>query len=183
MNLAYDADRFVRISNRFSYGGADFPFRSFGHIAPDFSEDNLLRDYVPYLFDLDAARREMALSAYDHNGDGVCDDPACDKVFALDTLGRAEPHTEQVWIDGLRQIGITLEIRRIPQHNNRFYEISADPTRKIALNLGTFWFGDYPSISNFFPDQFRAEGIGHLPFGNVSLIGARPDELEAWGTT
>ena len=181
VNLAYDADRFVRISNRFSYGGVDFPFRSFGHIAPDFSEDNLLRDYAPYQFDVDAARREMALSAYDHNGDGVCDDPACDKVFALDALGRAEPHTEHVWIDGLRQIGITLEIHRIPQGNYRFYEISADPTRKIALNLGTFWFGDYPSISSFFPDHFRAKGIGHLPFGNVSLIGATPDRLEAWG--
>jgi ABC-type transport system substrate-binding protein len=179
VNYAYDADRFVRISNRISFENGAFPFRSFGHIAPDGLEVNLLRDYAPYPFDMDAARHAMALSTYDRNDDGVCDDPACKHVFALDLANSRQ--TEQVWIDGLKQIGITLEIHRISTDNNRFSEISADPTRKIALNLGAYRFFDYPNLSTFFPEQFGDAGIGKIPFGNYSLVGARSGELQSWG--
>jgi peptide/nickel transport system substrate-binding protein len=185
VNLAYDAERWVEISNRGSYETGEFPFRAFRHIAPDSFEANLLRGSDPYPFDLDAAREEMALSSYDRDGDGVCDDPSCHHVFALDTDVGPEPRTERVWIDGLKRIGIMLEIRRVPERHprvHRFLELSANPTRRIALNLGTYWFGEFPVPgSRFFQPQFQADGIGATPYGNVSLIGARSDQLEAWG--
>jgi ABC-type transport system substrate-binding protein len=181
VNLAFDDEEWVRIANETGSEQLGWiAFTPFGHIAPDGTEASLLRGYDPYPFDPAAARDEMALSAYDGDGDGVCDYPACDHVFALDTDFGIEAEAERAWIEGLSQIGITLEIRRIP-NVFRFLEISADPSRKIALNLGTFWYADYPNPSTFFPTQFRADGIGLYPLGNVSLVGARPDQLEAWG--
>lgn len=183
VNFAYDAERYVRISNRGTYQGGSFPFTTFGHIAPDGTEAGLLHGYDPYPFDLDSARREMALSSYDRNGDGVCDDPSCHGVFALDTAGGPEAQTERVWINGLRKVGITLAIRRVPNHPgaSRYLKISADPSRKVALNLGTYWIGDYPNASSFFTHLFGVDGIGATPFGNVSLVGAAPSQLEGWG--
>ena len=45
-------------------------------------ENNLLADYDPYQTpnasgDVEKAKEEMALSAYDTDGDGVCDAPEC----------------------------------------------------------------------------------------------------------
>ena len=180
VNLAYDADRWVGISNEATNEAGYFPFRAFGHVAPDGIESGMLRGYDPYPFDIDAARKEMALSTYDRDGDGVCDHPSCDQVFTVNTDFGFERQSEQVWIDGLMAIGITLRIEHIA-NLFRYLELSADPSRKIALNLGTYWFADYPNATTFFIDHFRADGIAAVPFGNVSLVGARPEQLKRWG--
>lgn len=180
VNLAYDAQKWIAISNEAPNEAGYFPFRTFGHLAPDGTEAGMLRDYDPYPFDLDAAREEMALSAYDRDGDGVCDHPSCDQVFTVNTDLGFERQSEQVWIDGLMAIGITLRIEHIADIG-RYFEVSADPSRRIGLNLGTLWFADYPNATTFFIDHFRADGIGAVPFGNVSLVGARPEQLERWG--
>ena len=146
-----------------------------------FSEDNLLRDYAPYPFDLDAARREMALSAYDRNGDGVCDDPACDKVFALDSLGKGRAQTEQVWIDGLKQIGITLEIHRIPQTTTG--SLKSRPTQR-GRSPST-WERTGSSTTRASRPSSRISsaprGSATSPSGTSRSWEHAPDELEAWG--
>lgn len=183
VNLAYDDQRWIAISNEAPNEAGYFPFRTFGHLAPDGTEAGLLRGYDPFTFNIDAARQEMALSAYDRDADGVCDHPSCDRVFTVDTDLGFERQSEQVWIDGLEAIGITLRISHIADLA-RYVEVSTDPSRKIALNLGTFWFAEYPNATRFFIDHFRADGIGAVSFpstGNVSLVGARPEQLEGWG--
>jgi ABC-type transport system substrate-binding protein len=179
VNLAYDAERWTRIANRHLEG---VHFRIVGHLAPDGTQAGLLRDYRPYTFDLEAAREEMARSRYDEDGDGVCDDPVCTDVFALETGFGFERFSDRVWVDGLGEIGISLNIERIPSpgHLDRYIDMSRDPSQKIALNLGTYWQADYPNASAW-GTIFTAEGIGGPIFGNVSLVGASPEQLERWG--
>ena len=180
VNLAYDADRWTRIANRHLGTEGDVRLGTFGHLAPDGTEANLLRGYRPYPFDLKAAREEMARSRYDKNGDGVCDAPVCRNVFTLETDLGFERFSDKVWAEGLRKIGITLNIQRIRDFN-RYNELSLDPSKRIPLNLGTSWTADYPNASALFGTLFTAEGIGGHLFGNVSLVGASPDQLKGWG--
>jgi ABC-type transport system substrate-binding protein len=180
VSLAYDAQRWTRIANR-HFG--TYSFGIAGHLAPDGTLANLLQGYRPFPFDLGAAHEEMARSRYDDDGDGLCDDPACREIFALETDYGFERFADRVWIDGLREIGLTLDIRRI-RNADRYAELSRDATRHVALNLGTYWNADYPNPSALFGSSFRAEGIGGgvgSSIGNVSLVGARPAQLDRWG--
>ena len=132
VNLAYEADRWIRVANRH----ADFfGFGPLGHVAPDATEDDLLRGERLYPFDPAAAREEMARSRYDGNRDGICDDPACKDVFALETDTGFEKFADRVWVEDLKAIGITLDIRRVA-HTDKYTQMSLDPTTKVALNLG-----------------------------------------------
>ena len=181
VNLAYDADRWARIGSRhLDLSGGDFGFGTFGHLAPDGIEADLLRGERLYPFDVAAAHAEMARSGYDGNGDGVCDNPACRHIFALETDTGFEKFTDRVWVEGLKQIGITLDIHRIGDLDT-YNQMSLDPSRRIPLNLGAFWLADYPNASVMFTTLFTAEGIGGVSQGNESLVGARPDQLERWG--
>jgi peptide/nickel transport system substrate-binding protein len=180
VNLAYDAERWTRVANRYLQNGFQMG-TIVGHLAPDGTQAALLRGYRPYPFDLEAAHEEMARSRYDEDGDGVCDHPACGDVFALETGYGFEWFSDRVWLDGLRKIGITLNIRHITwRHLDRYIEMSRDPSLKVALNLGTYWQADYPNASAW-GTIFTAEGIDGPYFGNVSLVGARPGQLERWG--
>ena len=85
-------------------------------MAPDATEDDLLRGERLYPFDPAAAREEMARSRYDENRDGICDDPACKDVFALETDTGFEKFADRVWVEDLKAIGITLDIRRVADH-------------------------------------------------------------------
>ena len=85
-----------------------------------------------------------------------------------------------MWVEGLKQIGITLDIRRIADPD-KYNQMSLDPSRRIALNLGAFWLADYPNASVCSRPCFTAEGIGGVSHGNESLVGARPDQLAEVG--
>ncbi len=188
-NLAYDADRWLRVANRHYDGGLGFG--PLGHIAPDKTEDDLLRDQRLYPFDPAAARAEMARSRYDGNGDGICDDPACKDVFTLETDSGFEKFADRVWVKDLKAIGITLDIRRVANYN-KYTQMSLDPTARIALNLGGFSVADYPNASNLFANLFTSEGVREAsipssrnylnnPNGNESLVGVSADDLKRWG--
>lgn len=177
VNLAYEADRWIRVANRH----ADlFGFGPLGHVAPDATEDDLLRGERLYPFDPAAAREEMARSRYDENRDGICDDPACKDVFALETDTGFEKFADRVWVEDLKAIGITLDIRRVA-HTDKYTQMSLDPTTKVALNLGGAWTADYPNASNLFVTLFTSEGIGGRVYGNESLVGVSPHDLRRWG--
>ena len=58
-------------------------------------QDNLLADYDPYATpnsagDVTAAQAEIAQSAYDTDGDGVCDAPECSNILAA--TDEADPY-------------------------------------------------------------------------------------------
>lgn len=178
VNLAYDNDRFIRVANRHWF----LQFQPFGHVAPDATEDNLLRDQRTYPFDPAAAREEMARSRYDGNRDGICDDPACKDVFTLETGWQGfEKFVDRVWVEDLEAIGITLDIRRVA-NQDRYTKLSTDPTARIPLDLGAGWVADYPNASNLFANLFTSEGVrGGFYGANESLVGASADELKRWG--
>jgi ABC-type transport system substrate-binding protein len=193
VNLAYEADRWLRVANRHYSSGLGFG--PLGHVAPDATEDDLLRGQRRYPFDPAAARAEMARSRYDRNGDGICDDPACKDVFALETDSGFEKFADRVWVDDLKAIGITLDIRRVADYN-KYTEMSLDPTARVALNLGGFSIADYPNASNLFATLFTSEGVRgtfnqpspdsnpfllNNPNGNESLVGVGPRDLKRWG--
>ncbi|HEX9235482.1 MAG TPA: ABC transporter substrate-binding protein, partial [Actinomycetota bacterium] len=82
INFAVD-----KAAAREAFGGPDSA-DIIGHIVLNSLENNLLLHYDPYAGpgdhgDLAAARREMALSKYDSDHDGLCDAAVCDGLEAL----------------------------------------------------------------------------------------------------
>jgi peptide/nickel transport system substrate-binding protein len=156
-------------------GGA-LQLRIAHHIAPDSMEDNLLIDYRPFAGaagtgDLEAAKAEIRQSKYDGNQDGLCDADACRNVaVAIGGDQIAEPVSHD-----LESIGITLgEVSDDPQ------TAVTDPADKTALFIWGGWGRDYLSASNFFIGQFYGP-VALADGGNVSLIGASPEQLADWG--
>lgn len=143
------------------------------HALPDALENNLLVGYAPIATpgdhgDLEAARAEMRLSAYDANGDGMCDRPTCK---GLPLMGPAvEPGSvQEQLIATLVQLGLEL----VPTDGNMFA-----PEDHVAMAV-IGWQADYPNGANFAPlFGTRGNEQQHL---DTSLIGSSPDELAGWG--
>jgi ABC-type transport system substrate-binding protein len=180
VNLAFDADRASELLSSIPFGPFGYiPSTSIGHIAPDSTENDLLRDWDPYPFDAERARQEMARSMYDDDGDGYCDDPSCRGIPALDTNFGPEPLYERVWREGLREVGITLDIRHLSF--GRALRESADPSNHVAFNLVPFWDAEYPDAGTLFVSQLGSQALGATGLSNFSLVGATPDQLRGWG--
>jgi len=151
----------------------------YDHLGPDTSERNLLATYDPYASsnhqgDVSSAKREMALSAYDQNHDGTCDQPSCHvAVVWRDSTGY--PEIEKVVQRNLAEIGIVLDATIAPGFG--MYSACIDHTKHATLcQLG--WAADYPSASVFFPPLY---GSGSLDGGfNFSLTGATEQQLATW---
>jgi peptide/nickel transport system substrate-binding protein len=154
-----------------------------GHVVLDSFEDNLLHDYDPYATpegrgDAERAREEMAQSAYDHDGDGICDDPVCRDVLALAPVFGETPTQEQAESirSNLEPLGIQLDVQVLDPEEafTRLY----DPGAQVAVGIELGWGKDFPSPSAWVTPLFTSEGIGG---GNVSLVGADPESLLEWG--
>jgi peptide/nickel transport system substrate-binding protein len=175
VSLVVDKKRLVE-----AWGGplAAVPAR---HIAPDSLEANLLLDYDPYASpndrgDVKAARAVMAMSRYDSNGDGVCDDPACEQVpaIALDIdpyVAVASPVSED-----LEQIGVMLELEKLP--SEEFYGRLGERAERVALVANFGWSKDFPNGSAWFAPLFDPASPGHV---NPFLVGLSAGELEGLG--
>jgi ABC-type transport system substrate-binding protein len=151
----------------------------YDHLAPDAQEQNLLSNYTPYRStnhggDPAAAQREMALSAYDQNHDGKCDQPACHISVQWRDNG-AYPQIAEVVKANLAEIGIVLDVKLGPGFE--MYQKCGDPAAHATLcQVG--WGGDYPSASTYFPPLYSAGSlIGGL---NASLTGASVEQLTKW---
>jgi ABC-type transport system substrate-binding protein len=193
MNYIVDREALVADWHRAGLGGEPAT-----HMAPDSTEDDLLAD-TPGRYgtsgDAERAMEQMRLAPrYDTDGDGLCDVPACAHVpVAMRTttptmMGLPPgvgpfPSLENPWpamteeiIDDLRQIGIRLELRRLDEGS--FWERVADPRNKTALALNVGWGKDYPNASTVLPLAVDGRLIGSY---NYSLVGARSEDLRAWG--
>ena len=145
------------------------------HVFPEVAVAGLLRDYVPAGIgtgagDPDAARAMMQESTYDTDGDGRCDGDVCT------VLGNAYGATTDAQLEtveaSLGELGIQVEWVDDRQ--------MADPAAHVAMAALFGWTADYPSANDFgvlMTDPGTAENL------NFSLIGASPEELEAWGYT
>ena len=179
VNLVVDKRRIMELAESFEGSYLDPVNRIATHIAPNVMEDGLLLGYDPYASsgdhgDIEKARREMARSRYDSDGDGMCDRPACrGMVVPVNPafVGRAG---STIVVRNLRSIG--LHVRPKVSSFADIVGITEDPASHVPLIVARGWISDYPSGSTFFVPLFARDG-GF----NSSLLGATPEDLRRWG--
>jgi peptide/nickel transport system substrate-binding protein len=150
------------------------------HIGPDGMENDLLLNYAPLgdgSGDLSAAKKEMALSGYDRNHDGVCDATACRSV---ELATPSDDFTGRVAMgpkirDDLAPLGIQVDVRA---DDTEWLSSAADPTAAVAMSLWNYT-KDYPDATTFF-GQFASTNLSSEGV-NPTLLGASPSQLQHWG--
>jgi peptide/nickel transport system substrate-binding protein len=158
-----------------------FAARITGHIGIDSELGNVLSSYDPYGTtegpDLEAARREMALSRYDADRDGRCDVAACRDVRTVyrEELRPAKETTASVGAD-LAKIGI--HIRPDPKDNEGYFAEVTEASAHLPIAVMAGWGKDYPNASTFFPGLF---GSHFVDDSGGTVLGATPGELRHWG--
>jgi peptide/nickel transport system substrate-binding protein len=193
MNLALPPFDDLHVRKAFNYalnkagmrqvrGGPDTGIFA-GHIMVDSLQNNLLAEYDPYATpnsegDLDLAAAEMAMSKYDSNGDGVCDDPSCKDILSV--TDREDPYPDQTAIirENLEPLGITLDVKDLER--GTMYNKCLDLNEKVPLCLGPGWGKDYADGYTFGPPLFGSEAI-FPSCCNYALVGASPETLAEAG--
>jgi peptide/nickel transport system substrate-binding protein len=139
------------------------------HVVPDPLEGSLLARWDRFGSangpDLATAHAEMAASRYGRNG--LCSGPACDGVI----VGVASAHTGAILRAALTELGITPTIREKGDELD-----CEDPRSHVGLCVGG-WGADFPDAGTWFA-EWRSSSI-HA--SNVTLLGASPAQLRAWG--
>ena len=141
------------------------------HVFPDAVENALLRTYDPYPSngdggDVEGAREEMRQSAYDTDGDGRCDAPACTGV----PVGAIDGSFQPLIAADLAEIGIELVATEAD---------ALIAKNRVAAFIGIGWGVDYPNGANF-SALFTQEGISADFLLNLSLLGASAEQLASW---
>jgi peptide/nickel transport system substrate-binding protein len=146
--------------------------------------NDLLADYDPFPSendsgDLEAAQAEMAQSAYDSDGDGVCDDPVCENIVSA--TDEADPYPDQSALiqQNLEGLGLTLDVTTFER--TTMYDKCNDPSAHVALCLGPGWFKDYSDATTFGEPLFGSAAVGPDSCCNYSLVGAPADILREAG--
>jgi peptide/nickel transport system substrate-binding protein len=155
-----------------------------GHISLNSLENDLLLNYDPYASpghrgDVSAAKAEMAQSSYDHNGDGICDDPVCRRVLGVALQFGPDDHTATIVKRNFGEIGIHLIVRA--EDPPKVFADAQDPRRKVPLAVGVAWGRDFLNASNYFTPLFASSQIGNPSGANYSLLGATQAQLRQWG--
>lgn len=140
-------------------------------------------EYDPYASeafagDPDAAKEEMKQSAYDTDGDGVCDAPECSNILMINR--NVEPWTTQepTVVENLSEIGLEVKPREL-ESGTAYTTIQTVPEQvPLALNAG--WGKDYADASTF-AVLFDSRSIIKEGNVNYSLIGLTPDQAQDVG--
>jgi peptide/nickel transport system substrate-binding protein len=162
--------------------GGSSAYRVARHLAPEVLLNNLLVDYRPYMTpqdmgDIEAAQTEMRQSAYDSDGDGVCDAAACHDVLSLSRQSLAS--VGEAVAGDLARIGI--QLRNEALETGEYFDAANDPSRHVAMFASIGWAKDYISASNFFISRFYSPAALTAETGNITLVGASAEQLAAWG--
>ncbi|MGZ8582608.1 MAG: ABC transporter substrate-binding protein [Actinomycetota bacterium] len=148
-----------------------------GHIMPNSLEDQLLVDYDPYATpdfagDPEAARAEMAQSAYGDDG-GRCTDESCEGVLTFTINQDVFQSQASLIAQNLEEIGITLDLKAL--NTSTMYSKCAGPAEHMGLCVALGWSKDYPDAVTFATPLFSSESI-FPSCCNDPLVGA-PDSL------
>jgi ABC-type transport system substrate-binding protein len=187
----------AQITRRFTEGEEDEVYRPISHLLVPSVEGGLIPEGwrpawasgVPDDGDVDAARAEMALSRYDHDGDGVCDDAACRGIVTLVETEGVEYDYSWWWrqVRGdVAGIGLELEPRVLPCWNpeDKLDVLDAlnrpDTRYGLALGMCYAWAPDFPNGSTFIP-VLDSSGLDTNYNGNYALLGATSEQLRSWG--
>jgi peptide/nickel transport system substrate-binding protein len=153
-----------------------------GHIMVNSLLNNQLVDYDPYATpngqgDVTKAMEAMKASAYDTNGDGLCDAPECKDVLAI--TDEADPYPKQAALiqQSLEAIGITLDVK--PFERGTMYAKCSDPSTHMGICLAPAWGKDYPDAYTFGVPLFSSTYL-FPSYGNLALVGASPEYLKKY---
>lgn len=157
--------------------------RPAAHIVPDSLENDLLLSYDPYPTrggrpDLRQAREEMARSAYDRNGDGICDASACHEVLAATRTEPVYRRQAAIVARDLAKLGIDLRSRAYDPE--AFFGRVIAQRAKVPLVVPIAWIADYANASAYFDPLFYGPSFAGGG-GSPSLVGAPPSDLRRLG--
>ena len=134
-----------------------------------------LAGYDPYpspdfAGDVDAAKAEMAQSAYDGDGDGVCDSEACTAVLNASVPAETPRKLATVLEQSLAKIGIEVTTREFADP----FPILQNVSRGVPMTQILTWGKDYADPSTF---AILFDGRRIIPRGNsnISLVGLTPE--------
>lgn len=179
VNLALDKAGMRTLRGGESVGGIA------GHVMVDSLENNILADYDPYATpnsagDIEAAKAEMKQSAYDTNGDGVCDAPECSSILSV--TDEADPYPKQAALiqQNLEPLGLTLDVKSFER--TTMYAKCNSPADHVTFCLAPAWGKDFPDGVTFAQPLFQSVSI-FPSCCNYALVGASPDQLQKDGYT
>jgi peptide/nickel transport system substrate-binding protein len=154
------------------------------HVLPDTMVPELAEGYepfqkAPYAGDVDAAKEEMKLSAYDTDKDGLCDAPACKGVLHLNRNFTPWSTHSAIITQSAAEIGVQLETREASR--SAVQAATGQPGQKLPTSSGTGWGKDYADPSTF---MVLFDGRNILADGNsaqplVGLTAAKAKEVGA----
>lgn len=177
INLVTDKAGMIRV------GGGEFGWgEPHGHIMYDALLNDLLADFDPYATpdsagDVEAAKAEMAQSRYDSDGDGVCDDPACDNVPMSVDEGDPYPDQAAIWVENLEQIGISADINTFER--STMYDKCEDPGAGVPLCHSAGWYKDFADPTTFGSPLFSS--VSAFPSCcNYALVGVNQGYLSKY---
>jgi ABC-type transport system substrate-binding protein len=148
------------------------------HMFSDSVSDGLLLAYDPYGLgdgrgNITRARTEMARSQYDSDGDGLCDADVCANLD-LPTFDAA---SGEAIARSLETIGILAQPIPLDDQNDM-----SVPQNRASMNVFPYGWGFDLTGQEM---AILVQGGDALAAGgfviNASLVGARPEELQAWG--
>lgn len=153
------------------------------HIQPP-ALSGLSADYDPYFTeghrgDLALAQAEMAQSAYDTDGDGLCDAPECSGVIMINRTTSPWLESEPIVVASLAAIGIQVEVREVEDHYTQIQTV----INEIPIGMNPGWGKDYPDSSSFVGFLFDSRGIQGEGNYNYSLVGMSPEQAADLGVT
>jgi peptide/nickel transport system substrate-binding protein len=151
------------------------------HVGLDSEEDNLLLNFDPYSAaegDLAEARKEMALSAYDSDGDGRCDGKHCEIEIIVRRDTPEHLTAARIVARDLRAVGLRLKIE-VPNLDT-FFSSYSNPEAHTEIRMDQ-WIKDLTSGATYFPPLFGTNRTGLSQVSNDSMLGASPKDLKRWG--
>jgi peptide/nickel transport system substrate-binding protein len=139
-------------------------------------------EYDPYpspdwAGDVDAAMAEMRESAYDTDGDGLCDAPECSGIVMVNRNTSPWTEAEPVVVDSLAQIGIQVDVREAEDH----YTIIQTVANEIPIAMNPGWGKDYPDSASFAGFLHDGRGIACEGNFNYSLVGLTREKAQDCG--
>jgi len=154
------------------------------HAVPDAISNGLLSEYDPYATvdsagSIDRAKAEMALSGYDSDGDGLCDDAVCADVYL--PVRDDDPErwaAAQAWASQVAAIGVVLRLERTDPNEAFLYGSLPESRGAVGFIFG--WKSDYLNGSSWFGPLASGATLG-ADIGNLSMLGATPEQLDGWG--
>ncbi len=153
-----------------------------GHFIPDGLLQGKLAGYDAYPTangqgDLEKAKEEMKQSAYDSNGDGVCDDPVCEGILTITDVDSPYPEQNAIISDNTAEIGLVLDVKSGDRYTF-MYDKCLTPETKAAFCPSIGWLKDYPDPLTFGPPTLGSESIGSF---DIPMAGASPEQLKKYG--